>query len=123
MKDTQYDNTDNLYQMILYLLTPPNNYQGGVERGLKPYSQTLLQHADLVELAFKHHLAGMTTTYDAISVEIQSFLSFDSRLAPEMILCVLTTIQKDILREEWYELMPDFLLICHHITLHFGISI
>ncbi|GAB3539396.1 hypothetical protein [Spirosoma fluminis] len=115
--------SDNQYRMILYLTTPPTSYLGGVTCGFDHQSLTYLQHADSVELALKQFLAGMTTGYDNLNSEIQAFMDVDQRIASRLITSVVRTIQEDILRHDWVDLMADYLRLYQHIFLEFGILV
>jgi hypothetical protein len=112
----------NTQTMQAYLLGVPRYYECGLETGVHPYARRLLYRTDCVEFDIRQYIAGQTTTLRSLNRQIRQFLALDERAGRTMTAFALCAVEKTLLDQELYEVMPRFKRLCQRIHHTFAIK-
>ena len=90
----------------VFLQTPPQYRQWGVDRQLDAHTLTQLNATDLFEFYLRLYLSGRHKTLQAVLREARAFLIEDPDQAPAFMGYSLALTRQHLLALEWYELLP-----------------
>ena len=100
----------------------PRYRECGLAMDVSAYARLLLTRTDYFEFWLRRYVGGRDRTLHGMNYEIRSFLALDERGAKGMIAFSLEAIRQTILENEWYEVMPKYLIARQRIQKKFGIE-
>ena len=92
----------------IFLKTPPQYYQWGINHALDESTLHKLIATDLFAFYFRYYLTGRHKTLQAVLREVRAFSRKDANWAHHLIRHSLALTRGALLNLEWYELMPRF---------------
>lgn len=105
-----------------YLVGMPKYLHFAYDVGASKHACDLLNYTDFFEFRLKRYLCGRQKTLHGIFHEVRQFMAFDATSAPRMIGFSLDAVERELKKNEWYELLPDLLWVRRRIEGRFGIT-
>ena len=90
----------------LFLRTPPQYHQWGINHRIDQTSLNQLNATDLFEFYLRLYLTGRHKTLQPVLRAVRAFASQDANGAHHLIIYSLSVTRRRLLELEWYELMP-----------------
>lgn len=104
-----------------YLSGLPGYLKAAEQIGSSPHARDLLNRTDYVDFHFRRYLSGRIQTLHRVFYEIRRFLDLDPEAAPRMIGFALDAIERKLLDNEFFEIMPRYHTARSRINKAFGL--